>query len=409
MMKKTNLFLVLLMALIVMSCSKDETTMGIPQEGNAIEFGTYVGRDAQTRALSVETPALLASGGGFGVFAYYTGQNVYGTPAIKPNFMYNQGVTSADAGVTWTYNPVKYWPNNVDDKVSFFAYAPYSSNTNITVPAVADFTAGDPTITFAVNGAAKQQVDLLYADATENMKNRIKNGTTAANKIGVNEKITFKFKHALARIGFNVEALVDQVNGNETGGTDSDATTGTIPTDTKIVVTKVELIGSFYPSGTLNLNNTVANTPIWTPGTAAVRTFELTPTENFVSAVAYGETGNQTTGQLVTSATAKQKLNNDASYLMVIPQNFDGTGTNEATKIKVKVTYDVITKDTSLNTGQSKVTNEITSSDFAFDFAAGKAYTFNLHLGMTSVKFDADVTGWDEQTGTVVNVPINTN
>ena len=69
-MKKSNLFLVLLTAIIVMSCSKDETTMSIPQESNAIEFGTYVGRDAQTRALSVETPALLATGGGFGVFAY---------------------------------------------------------------------------------------------------------------------------------------------------------------------------------------------------------------------------------------------------------------------------------------------------------------------------------------------------
>ena len=53
-MKKSNLFFVLLTALIVMSCSKDETTMSIPQESNAIEFGTYVGRDAQTRALSVE-------------------------------------------------------------------------------------------------------------------------------------------------------------------------------------------------------------------------------------------------------------------------------------------------------------------------------------------------------------------
>ncbi len=57
-MKKSNLFLLLLMALIVMSCSKDETTMGIPQESNAIEFGTYVGRDAQTRASVIDATAL---------------------------------------------------------------------------------------------------------------------------------------------------------------------------------------------------------------------------------------------------------------------------------------------------------------------------------------------------------------
>ena len=93
---------------------------------------------------------------------------------------------------------------------------------------------------------------------------------------------------------------------------------------------------------------------------------------------------------------------------MVIPQNFNGTGTDAATKIKVKVTYDVITKDTFLNTGQSKITNVITSSDFTFDFAAGKAYTFNLHLGITSVKFDADVSTWADGGETVVNVPINT-
>ena len=34
-MKKSNLFLVILMALIVMSCSKDETTMSTAQESNA--------------------------------------------------------------------------------------------------------------------------------------------------------------------------------------------------------------------------------------------------------------------------------------------------------------------------------------------------------------------------------------
>jgi hypothetical protein len=46
------------------SCSNDENMVSIPQ-GNAIEFGTYVGRDAQTRAHSVETLAKLAEDGGF--------------------------------------------------------------------------------------------------------------------------------------------------------------------------------------------------------------------------------------------------------------------------------------------------------------------------------------------------------
>ena len=70
-MKKISLFLLFLMALMVMSCSKDETSMSISQE-SAIEFATYVGRDAQTRASVTDLAALQAADVGFGVFAYYT-------------------------------------------------------------------------------------------------------------------------------------------------------------------------------------------------------------------------------------------------------------------------------------------------------------------------------------------------
>ena len=93
--------------------------------------------------------ATLAAKNGFGVFAYYTGASTWdGTQgSTKPNFMYNEHVTSADNGLTWIYSPYKFWPNqygngNVDNKegnnegnnaqsaselgkVSFFAYGPY--------------------------------------------------------------------------------------------------------------------------------------------------------------------------------------------------------------------------------------------------------------------------------------------
>ena len=172
-MKKSNLFLVLLTALIVMSCSKDETTMSIPQESNAIEFGTYVGRDAKTRA-SVQDISTVATKG-FGVFAYYTGKSDFsdwagvGEPTSKaPNFMNNQKVTgtgdsSTPAVYTWTYAPIKYWPNEANDKLTFFAYAPYGNN-NIAIPAVTDpvtvpdLTVGDPTLTFTVADIATKLI-----------------------------------------------------------------------------------------------------------------------------------------------------------------------------------------------------------------------------------------------------------
>lgn len=409
-MKKSNLFLVILMALIVMSCSKDETTMGTAQEGNAIEFGTYVGRDAQTRATITNLAALQATDVGFGVFAHYTAQDAYANPSTsKPNFMYNQQVKFA--GTKWGYTPVKYWPNNVDDKVSFFAYGPYG-NANIAVLPVATAAAGDPTLKFTVNDVVKSQADLVWGVKTDDGLPFL---DQTKQTIGGN--IKFTFKHALARIGFNVEAMVDLVNGQATGDDDSNTGNGTTDGATKIVVTQVQLIGKFYNSGVLNLNSTVTGTspnivsvPNWgtyLPETLVDRTFTLNA--NTTNANSNFKTSTAVTpgvsasifGQNVTNSLAQ--LNADDSYLMVIPQNFASTE-----KIKIKVTYDVLTEDTSLDTGQSKVTNVIESTPFNFNFDHGKAYTFNLHLGMTSVKFDATVSDWGTETGTVVNVPINT-
>ena len=44
------------------------------------------------------------------------------------------------------------------------------------------------------------------------------------------------------------------------------------------------------------------------------------------------------------------------------------------------------------------------------NFEAGKAYTFNLRIGMTSVKFDAAIADdWTENTNKDVDVPANTS
>jgi len=78
-------------------------------------------------------------------------------------------------------------------------------------------------------------------------------------------------------------------------------------------------------------------------------------------------------------------------------------------KMSIEVTYVVETTDANLAGGKSSITNTINSGDFTWTFEQGKAYNFVLHLGMTSVKFDAEVTSWVTAEGTdvVVNVPIN--
>lgn len=394
-MKKIQ-FLAMIAAttLACVSCSNDEVLMQSPDVDKPIEFGSYVGRNAVTRAHSVENPATLATDGGFGVFAYYTNGVNYNATAT-PNFMYNQhveGVTSAGV-TTWAYNPLKYWPNEANDNLTFFAYAPYADHTVTTdnFEFTANTAAGDPVITYTVNEEVQDQEDLLYGV-------RVSDGlpyidlNRMVNNVDIEDNVTFHFRHALSRIGFNVQAMIDNVNEDNTGTADDaiDASE-VIHSATNIAVTKVELIGKFRENGELNLNNTgKAHAPNWdaTPTTLTERTFTL-DANDFVTAVADAVT------------TGKQQLNNENAWVMVIPQDLN------TDMINIRVTYTVTTTDANLDGGESVVENVIESGYFAFNFEHGMSYMFNLHLGLTSVKFDATVNGWDDGSETAVNVPIN--
>lgn len=341
------------------SCSNEETRVNEPKS-DAIEFGTYLGRDAESRASVFTTDNMKTQG--FAVFASYTGQEDF--LAQEMNFMYNQQVTHN--GTAWEYTPLKYWPNNPDDQVSFFAYAPHNVDG-------ASPIANEAKVNFTVQGAVADQKDLVVADALKDQ-----------TKQAIAGKVDFTFKHVLARVGLNVEAMFDLVNGDATGNTDTNKDNGTKATETTIKVTKVELIGKFDKDGVIDLTNST-----WT-GVDSSTAPDVTYTweaANFVTSVANDVT------------TGKQKLNNDDNYAMIIPQNVTG--------MKVKVTYTVTTTDASLPGGKSEIVNVITSDAFNFDFAKGNAYMFNLHLGMTSVKFTASVSDWNTGSETVVNLPIN--
>lgn len=360
-MKKSYLLGLVALTVAATSCSNEEPA-SVNNADNAIEFSTYVGRDALTRGSVFTTSEMQTQG--FGVFAAYTAQDNYDAQTM--NFMYNQQVTySASA---WTYSPLKYWPNNPGDKVSFFAYAPYNVEG-------AALNASLAKITYTVADAVADQKDLTVADALKDQ-----------TKQSITDKVTFNFKHVLSRIGLNVEAQVDLVNSDATGDPDNGTTgNGALASETNITVTKVELIGKFDKDGVIDLTNSTWS-EVAPAASDVIYTWEAA---NFDSSVATNVT------------TTKQKLNNVDNYAMIIPQNLSG--------MTVKVYYTVTTTDASEPKNNSTVNNVITSAPFNFNFQQGEAYMFNLHLGMTSVKFDASVSDWDTATETVVNVPINNN
>lgn len=362
-MKKKSLWAIIALAgLTISSCTNDEVIPNTSAD-NAIEFGTYVGRDAQTRAHSIETAATLATDGGFGVYAYYTDNTNFDPASSIPNFMKNQNVTSTD-GSTWTYSPVKYWPNEVNDKLSFFAYAPYDVNSTVT-------ETGDPVLKFSVPTDVTSHRDLMVADAT-NLKNLTKQSTTG--------NVQFNFKHVLSRVGFKVEAVIDEKNDKVNGAVDADSQTNPIAASTTISVQEVELIGAFHKTAYINMN-----TLAWSNYTGTTSNYALS-SDDFESVA------NNVT-------IAPQLLNKDSEYMMIIP--------HATMAVKIRVKYTVTTTDTSLPGQKSEVENDITSDEFAFTFDQGKAYNFVLHLGLTSVKLSATVAAWETATDHVVNVPLN--
>lgn len=149
---------------------------------------------------------------GFGAFASYTGRKRYESTTVAPDFMYNQQVINGTSA--WEYNPVKYWPNDEYEYVTFFAYAPYEPAPANDGRCIIDMSKndeeGDPNIVYRISEdpwntdgdeKTEPQVDLMYG---------FNNTTSTAQKpwydqnrkdYGVNpsvKRLTYTFAHALA-------------------------------------------------------------------------------------------------------------------------------------------------------------------------------------------------------------------
>lgn len=472
-MKKV-LFLAAATAAIVSSCSQsaesviEDNSNNIETSQTPVNMSVYTA--SSTRAGNtgnIDDVNALVAKGGFGVFAYQTGGDNYENTAKKeltPNFMYNEAVTGTVSGdgdnktVTWSYSPIKFWPNDntVADnttpnakgetntgKVSFFAYAPYTavdaSKGTPTASTTSGITAvsknsdpGDPTVSYKLAASAKDNVDLLWG--TTGTNGTTTSGTTAQDgtkltggkaKVNVNltkmkngGKVQFNFIHALAKLGGSdasssttagllIKADPDDPNysgfGTETKITVSSIVLTTDGTNTTTGATSTTNQQSIVTSGTLNLA-----TGAWTLGTAAETTLAQTIAQSKTSTkdaeladaiqepetVATGEAGFNAVPNGVTK-DAQSVYKTEAAPLLFIP------GTT-LPRLKVTITYVVRTKDSKLSKGYSETTNVITKIvDFGNKTVEmNKRYTLTLILGVNSVKFDATVAPWTNTTAT---------
>ncbi|MBE6224768.1 MAG: fimbrillin family protein [Bacteroidales bacterium] len=366
---KKKLFLGLMAAAAVSftACQKNEVISEMPQD-EAISFNTYLGRGAQTKGTVVETTQLQTQG--FGVFAYYTGQtemedySITGAPEFMNNILvnFNQFVTG-----DWGYETIKYWPNTPGDKISFYAYGPHDNDA---LNAISVATAADskPVLTYTVAKEFTKHMDVLFTPAQE-------------DQTKADGAVDMTFYHALSRVGFKVYS---DVNYSST-----------------IVLTGVTLRGKFYESGEMNLGTANITTYDHDTDNSTPEIFQKV-NNNWTSQTQSGSnvtfiylTGGTQEVSYAANATAATVVDNDsngtndAQYLMIIPQTFGASD-----KITLTASYTV-----------DGVPNTV-SKEMEFTFEAGKAYTFAIKIGLTTVDFSANVVAWDETPGST-EVEIN--
>ena len=285
------------MAALLTACSSEELAgaQGAKQDAadDAVTFSVYSPRAISRAGTAAEMTTATVATTGFGILAYYTDNEKYDKENSKPDFMYNTKVTSTDAGTTWKYNPVMYWPNEYGstaasdniDYVSFFAYAPYvevepgsgipyknnnpsdglvdENEKNIT--SISKNTAsGDPIVKYVVDTEPATSVDLLWGVAANTTDytsivtgyTPVTTGMPFVNLTKPNNpttgKLNFNLRHALSKLNINIRYAADETT---TG-------TNTITPETRIYVRYIK-IGGFVLKGALNLNNTAANVPNW--------------------------------------------------------------------------------------------------------------------------------------------------
>ena len=359
------------------------------------------------------------------------------------------------------------------DKVSFFAYAPFvdvTPSTGKVEDATFGITgmnrnsaSGDPILKYIGCFDPEKSVDLCWGVAAETdaagwsivQTGAAQTPAITAGKPWIDvqrpadptagQKLKFTFEHALSQLNVQIDADVDIVDHAETPA---------LADSTKIYVRSISFTG-LAMKGALNLNNSIADKAEW---------LDYAGINDISAGEAYVIYDGRKDGREgVAGATASNEkslglnpviISDDGNTQVGVtatPVNLFGTSktttttvTNPETgdpedvttpvaigvaepiyvipvdeEITITIDYDVETVDNNLpnllSDGVkygSKINNKISKTvtfGTAAKFENGKSYVIKLHLGMNSVKFDADIVSWVDGGETDTWLPANQN
>lgn len=360
-------FYVLVAQLVLSGCAGEAVEETSSSSASEINFDAYVGRDASTRSDVTDIDFLKSVewNAGFGVFARYGNTHLMDTEHVTWRKDH------------WGYDHIRFWPSS--GKVDFYAFAPYSEQVKMgglpdSLVNQADSNSPNTYIDFPSNWSP---IDLIWSKQPDQ---------TAPTS--PDSKVTFQFKHALARLSFDITAP-------------------NLEDGTVIKVQRVRLYGVsdfkgvFVMEGYLNLN-----TGAWILADNGVKWHYTWTPEGKKADIPNNDNGKKDSIVYKLSdppelPNLKNKVTNDGdSYIFIIPQT-------KTEPFHLAITYTVQQGDFKETVTVKKnlldVLDKSGAPNPSFTFEKGKAYVFHLKLSLDPVDFSVTVDGKkrDEVTGEI--------
>lgn len=361
-------FYVLIAQLVLSGCAGEAVEETSSSSASEINFDAYVGRNASTRS-DITDMKFLQSGewnAGFGVFARYGNTHLMDT----------EHVTWREDH--WEYDHIRFWPSS--GTVDFYAFAPYSpvvrmgSLRSDLADKLVDKTHSKDE-TYIDFPSSMSPVDLVWANQP--------NQTAPKSP---NSKVNFQFKHALARLSFDITANQKlEENG------------AVINVKEVKLYGEKETSGIFLMGGYLNLK-----TGGWRPYDYGTRWFYTWTPDGKVEGRDDTLEEQQKKGPIYKLSAPPQLdyehdkvTNHDDSYIFIIPQK-------KPDFFNLKITYTVEQGKFKEDVTVTKNLLDVLPGDSDPYFKGGKAYVFHFKLSLDPVNFKVTTTvgNWN---GNVVN------
>ena len=355
---KKNLLYMLTAAAMLAGCAKNDVVDSeINKEGNLIGFSTY--KNISRGNPVDDNNEFLTQGNAFGVTAFIKINTVLNENPYMGKM--DEGIKIVSDGAKWTYAQASdqaYWPVNDGESLDFYAYSPYG-NEAITAKT---FATTGLTLNYTVSAEETNQVDLMYAVATNQTKPD--NGNS----------VTMPFKHALTQVHFAIGTSATNlyVDVEENG----------------IQIHKLKNTGTF-----------ASLTETWTLNSAA------TPASYTVTSTAIDGAGYQ----VKDGAQTFTQIGSADKALMLLPQTLTANVENgNYLTISCKI-YQKLADGTKIYLHGSEENYAPVKVGISGNWARNQKITYNLNIGATGgildpIEFETNVETWQPAEGGTIEV-----